>query len=87
MCDIRLSTRTAGIGIPGESPPNRTELSQERGFSRIQARDRPQGTSRAHLVNEVANVREDAVTQFHAPKTGTEWGVQVLFKTLEDVSG
>ena len=68
-------------------PANRTELSQERRFSRIQARDRPQGTSRAHLVNEVANVREDAVTQFHAPKTGTEWGVQVLFKTLEDVSG
>ena len=45
------------------------------------------GQAGAHLVNEVANVREDAITQFHAPKTGTEWGVQVLFKTLEDVSG
>ena len=57
------------------------------GEAEVQARDRPQGTSRAHLVNEVANVREEAVTQFHAPKTRTEWGVQVLFKTLEDVRG
>ena len=43
------------------------------------------GQAGVHLVNEVANVREDAFTQFHARQTRTEWGVQVPFKTLEDV--
>lgn len=45
------------------------------------------GHSGAHLVNEVAHVREDSVTQFHARQTRTESGAQVLFKTLEDMSG
>ena len=42
---------------------------------------------RAHLVDEVADVGEDSVAQFHARQTRAEWAVQALFKALEDVRG
>lgn len=37
------------------------------------------------LVDEVPNFREYTVTQFHTHQACTEWGVQVLFKTLQHV--
>jgi len=39
------------------------------------------------LVNEVAYIREDSFTQFHAQQPRTKWGAQARFKTLEDVRG
>lgn len=36
------------------------------------------------LVDEVADVGKDALTQFDAQQPRTDWGAEVLFKTLED---
>jgi hypothetical protein len=46
-----------------------------------------QAATRQQLVDEVADIREDAVAQFHAQKTRIEGSVQGLFKALNYRSG
>lgn len=39
------------------------------------------------LVDEVANIREDSVTQVHTQKARPEWSLQISFKILEHKCG
>lgn len=52
----------------------------------LRSRPKFRGGPAQLLFDEVADVSEDTLTEFHTPQACAEWDAELLFKTLEDVA-